>query len=442
MADSPQTQAEPVGGEGLILWVLWMTYGAFYFGRTNISAAVPGLLEEGLSKTDIGRILGGLKIAYAIGQLVNGQLAERFSARWLLAIGMLASALLNVAFGLATGLYFLLFIWACNGYCQALGWTPCMRVTANWIPALRRGRVIGILGTSYQATAALTYVIAGQAAHWLGWRAALYLPAALLAAAALHMLLLLRESPDRPRAVAAPYGSPAAPTGRWFENVWLTLSNPALWLLALTLFLLDACRYGFIDWGPTHLKEVQLTGIDKATLQYAILPLGGIPGAFLAGWATDRYLGGRRAPVICGLLLLLGGLTLLYDSVARASYAGTVALLVVIGFAIYGPQVLLVGTAPGDLARRGTVAAAAGFVNFMGYLGAYTGDRVTGWVVDRQGWQAAIFIWAGCAFLAALLVALLWNAKARPPHTAADRPGQERAALSDGAFRETKEPVS
>jgi hypothetical protein len=121
-------------GEGTVLWVIWMTYGSFYFCRQNISAAVPGLEEGGLTKTQIGAILGAMKIAYAIGQLVNGQLAERFPARWLLAAGMLGSAFLNVIFGLSEGLYFLLFIWACNGYCQALGWTPCVRVAANWIP--------------------------------------------------------------------------------------------------------------------------------------------------------------------------------------------------------------------------------------------------------------------------------------------------------------------
>jgi hypothetical protein len=58
-----------------------------------------------------------------------------------------------------------------------------------------------------------------------------------------------------------------------------------------------------------------------------------------------------------------------YDVVARTSFAGTVVLLVMIGFTIFGPQVLLVGTAPTDHARRGTAAAACGFVDFMGYMG-------------------------------------------------------------------------
>src|SRR5688500_16923159 len=77
-----------VRGEALVLWVIWLTYGSFYFCRQNLSAAVPGLEDEGLTKTEIGAILGALKIAYAVGQLVNGQMAERFPARWLLAAGM------------------------------------------------------------------------------------------------------------------------------------------------------------------------------------------------------------------------------------------------------------------------------------------------------------------------------------------------------------------
>jgi sugar phosphate permease len=84
-----------------------------------------------------------------------------------------------------------------------------------------------------------------------------------------------------------------------------------------------------------------------------------------------------------------------------------------VGFFIYGPQVLLVGTAPADLAKRGTAAAAAGFVNFMGYMGAFSGDLVTAALVERYDWQRGILFWAGCAFLAAIITGVLWNVTAR-----------------------------
>jgi sugar phosphate permease len=394
--------------ERATVWLLWITYGAFYFCRTNISAAVPGLQAEfAYTKTEIGMVLGALKLAYGVGQFVNGQLAERFSARLLLAIGMFCSAILNVVFGFGTALYFLLFIWAANGYFQALGWTPAMRVAANWVPVERRGKAIGIIGTGYQVTAAITFVVAGFGAERFGWRGALWLPAGLLAAAAVYMLLFLKEAPDdthhkKKLKTAGP------------ALLLLTLSNPALWLLALSLGLLNACRFGFVDWGLTHLKETQGIGVGRAALNYAILPIGGIAGAYLAGWASDRIFGSRRAPVIAILLVGLGVLTMIYDRVAQVSPLGTLALLLMVGFLIYGPQVLLVGTAPADLARRGTAAAAAGFVNFVGYMGAYAGDLLTGRLVDLHGWRTAVSAWAGCAFLAAAAVALLWNATAKP----------------------------
>ena len=410
--------------------MIWLTYGAFYFCRTNISAAVPGLQAPagegglGFSGEQVGLIMASLKITYGLGQLLNGQLSERVSPRLLLTFGMFGSAALNVLFGLSSGFYFLLFVWATNGYCQSLGWTPCVRVVGNWIPPFRRGKAIGLIGTGYQLTLGLTYVVAGQSADYLGWRGALYAPSVILALAGVVMLIGLRESPgdekaangaDRAEGYSDAIGSgPARPATSLRENITLTLSNRALWLMGISLGLLNACRYGFLDWGLAHLTEVQESGVGTAGLKYVVLPVGAIAGSYLAGWATDRFFGSRRGPVICILLSLLGVLTIAYESVAQTSVVATVLLLGVIGFCIYGPQVLLVGTAPADLAKRGTSAAAAGFVNFLGYMGAAAGDVVTGHykMAEHGGWQVAIYIWAGWAFAAALFAALLWNAVA------------------------------
>ncbi len=403
-----------------IVWTIWFTYGAFYFCRTNISAAVPGMKAPladgglGLEPLQIGLILASLKICYGLGQLVNGQLSERISPRVLLAIGMFGSALLNVAFGLGAGFYFLLFVWACNGYCQSLGWTPCVRVVGNWIPSSWRGKALGIIGTGYQVTLGLTYLLASYSAGVFGWRGAVFVPAGVLAVAGIAMLMLLRERPEDVDEEGGEVPRSPAEKRSFSENLYLTLFNPTLWFLGLALGLLNACRYGFLDWGLTHLMEVQQTSIGKAGLKYCVIAIGAVAGSYFAGVATDRYFGGRRAPVICVLLFLLSALTLLYESVSRSSVPGTIVLLVVIGFCIYGPQVLLVGTAPADLAHKGTAAAAAGFVNFMGYMGAATGDVVTGYYSEEAhgGWQTAIYIWAAWALAAALITSLLWNTTA------------------------------
>jgi sugar phosphate permease len=179
--------------------------------------------------------------------------------------------------------------------------------------------------------------------------------------------------------------------------------------VGVALWLLDACRYGFIDWGVTHLKEVQGASVNSAAFKYTVLPLGGIAGGYLSGWATDRFFGGRRAPVTAALLFALGLLSLAYDTVIHWGLVPGTAILFLIGFCIFGPQVLLVGTLPVDLARSGTAAAAAGFVNFMGYMGAAGGDVLTGQIAQNHGWWFAVRFWAGCAFAGAVVVGCLWN---------------------------------
>lgn len=399
-----------------VLWVLWLTYGSFYFCRNNLGVALPGIQAElGYTKAELGTVLMSLKLAYGAGQFINGQLAERWSPRRLLALGMLASAALNVLFGWATALYFLTFVWACNGYVQALGWPPTMRAAANWFPPLQRGRAIGIIGTGYQLCGALTFVVSGWAAQTFGWRGALYVPAVLVTASAVHMWFRLEDAPGggHPRSHKSDTSHAAAPARSWRENLLVTLGNPALWLVAVALCLLDACRYGFTDWGVTHLKEVRNDSVSIAAFKYALLPFGGIAGAYWSGWATDRFFQGRRVPVICGLLVVLGGLGLAYDDVIHLGLVPSVAILFAIGFCIFGAQVLLVGTLPIDLARDGTAAAAAGFVNFMGYMGAAAGDKVTGHIAQDHGWEFAVRFWAACAFGSALVIAALWNAGRR-----------------------------
>jgi sugar phosphate permease len=396
----------------MTLWVLWATYGSFYLCRTNLSAALPGIESEfGYSKTEMASVLISLKIAYGIGQLVNGQLAERVSPRLMLSIGMFASIALNLIFGAGASIWFFAFVWAMNGYSQSMGWTPTMKVAANWLPAAIRGRSIGLIGTGYMVGASMSYLLSGWAVDRWGWQGALYVPSIVLFVSCVHMLVLLRVAPATGAETTVTQIERTRLPFR--ETLRLTLTNRDLWLLAVALGLLNACRYGYLDWGILLINEVQGGSVGKSAIKFAILPAGGILGSLGAGWLTDRWFGGRRAPVICGMLVALALLTLLFKTVVTSGSTATVVVLFFIGVTIYGPQVLLVGTAPTDLAKSGAVASAVGFVNFMGYMGASAGDWFTANVADSErGWDGVYWLWASWALVAAGCVAMLWNRRA------------------------------
>ena len=120
--------------------IAWLTYAGFYLGRVNLAAALPDIEANlSLTKSQVGIFVTGFFWAYALGQLVNGQLGDRLSPRRFVFIGLLVSAGLNLAFGSFSAFIILAIIWTTNGYFQATGWGPVLRTLANWLtPAQRR----------------------------------------------------------------------------------------------------------------------------------------------------------------------------------------------------------------------------------------------------------------------------------------------------------------
>ena len=437
------------GPQWQTLLVTWSTYGSFYFCRVNIGPANKSIQESlAVSAVEMGFVLGAIKIGYAIGQLVNGQLAERFGPKRVLMIGMFGSIVATLLFAFCASIAslpggpgalgwlsdaltrflrlfssssnlsigpmasLLLVIAFVNGYSQAGGWPPTVKIMANWFSVEQRGRLMGVIGTSYQIGSALTIFAAGLLISAYGsWRAAFVVPAAALSISALHTLLRLRASPE----VDEPKRSGAAKEKGGREGAWSTLrstvTNGPIWILALGLFGLDIVRYGFLDWAPAQLQEAHRTGAMQAALKIAVLPLAGALGALVSGWLSDRFFQSRRAPVITLMLIVTAALTLAYPHLVPLGVAPTVVCLALIGFFLYGAQILLVGTAAQDFARRGATAAAAGFVDFTGSMGAFGGDVVTGWMRQNYGWSGALAFWAGSALFAALLVGVLWRAR-------------------------------
>jgi OPA family glycerol-3-phosphate transporter-like MFS transporter len=122
-------------------------YLFYYTGRQNFGFAIPGMSAElGLSKTQLGWCGAAMLWAYAIGQAINGQLADRFGGRTLMSLGGLLSFVMNLFTSLAGSLAGVMVPWAGNGLAQSMGWAPGSRIISNWWDRSHRGRVS--VGTS------------------------------------------------------------------------------------------------------------------------------------------------------------------------------------------------------------------------------------------------------------------------------------------------------
>ncbi|HPM79233.1 MAG TPA: MFS transporter [Candidatus Anammoximicrobium sp.] len=180
-------------------------------------------------------------------------------------------------------------------------------------------------------------------------------------------------------------------------------------------------RYGFVNWLPAFLDAqgigdaAPLLANFKKAMTLCIHPLAGSAGAILAGWASDRFFGGRRAPVMVALLVLLGVFSILFPYLDPTNTALVLLVVAAVGFCTYGPHILMVGHAAQDFGKKSGAAGASGFIDAMGYVGATLAGWGAGRLIKSQGYEITFVTFGSAAFLAALLACMIW--KVRPQTT-------------------------
>jgi len=168
-----------------------------------------------------------------------------------------------------------------------------------------------------------------------------------------------------------------------------------------------------LDWAPTYLSEVKDFSFEQSGWAYAFYEFAGIPGTLICGWMSDKVFNGRRAPVSIGYMVLTLVCVVVYWKNPAGNPNIDIAMLIGIGFFVYGP-IMLIGVQALDLAPKKAAGTAAGFTGLFGYVGgAVSANIVIGYVVDSAGWDAGFSLIAGACVLAVLLISLTSRAEHR-----------------------------
>lgn len=430
MSSTPPSDSSLRSWQLRVFWLLWGAYASYYLCRVNFAVAQPAILKEFPSWTsaEIGTIPSVYAVFYAIGQIVNATLGQRYGARLMMSCALVIAAVTNLLFSFAHSLPTMLVLWALNGVGQSAGWSLMVGVISNWNTSARRGTVIGLLSTCYTVGNVLSWLLAGLLVDSLGWRAAFWVPSLVLVPMALTFGWFLRNSPEEagfppvrddvaPATPAAGAVHRAADTGTGWESTWavlrLTLTNRVLWTLALGFFCMNSVRYSFMNWSVQYMAEFHNRTIKGSALMAVAIPLIGSLGAVSAGWASDNWFGKRRAPVCVVMMLGLACVCVLFTFVPRGEAMLATALLGLAGFMIYGPDMLMSGAATVDLSHPKAASIATGLTMCLGAMGAIFSGAGIGYLKDiaKGNWSLVFWVLAGLALIPALMMVSLWNAK-------------------------------
>jgi len=394
-------------------------YATFYLVRQNFSMALPGLgAELGYSKTELGWILTLFAFVYGIGKFVNGYISDRSNARYFIATGLLGSALISIAMGYASWIWVLGLLWSLNGWFQSMGWPPCARLLSHWFSPKELGTKWSIWSSSHQIGSAAIVILAGFVVEHYGWRYAFIIPGIV---AIFVSFFLVNRIRDNPKALGFPsveeYKGDEVNEHDHDEKITfkevkeLVFKNKLVWYISIANLFLYIPRMGVLNWAPTFLKEFKGVDLLVAGSQVAVFDVAGLVGGVAAGWFSDRFFQNRRGPVATIYLALLSFAVLLFWKTPAGYPAIDTIALMLAGFLIAGPQVL-VGIALADFASKRAVGVATGFAGIMGYVvGAALSGAGIGKIVDLWGWNGAFIVFIISSICGAFFFSLTWNAK-------------------------------
>lgn len=399
-----------------IFILCWIAYSCIYIGRNNLSVALPDIQNFlGASKSQIG-LIGSLFLwIYGFGQLVNGYLGDKVSSRLYIFIGLFATALCNILFGLTSSLILMSVLWACNGFFQSMLWGPMAKTITFWVrPEKRSGAAIGI-STSMVGGTLLAYLIAARVLNGLGWKWVFWIPGIFILIYSFVWLKGIRNHPkdagfEEIAACETPSnnsaGSIEIPVAEREYTLLEIIKKTKLYFIVIACLAQGIVKDSINLWAPTFFLETHKLNLSSIASLIIAIPVMNFGGMMLAGWLNRKLKYFEKVTTIVlfliGILMIIGLKTL----GGRSALLGIV-FLGLSSAMMYGANTLLLGVVPMGFARYNKVSSVAGALDFFSYIAAGFATALTGVIIDFSGWGGVLVFWIGITLLGIVSLAVM-----------------------------------
>lgn len=291
MAETHRVPAVPSGARYAVIVLTAMNL-LNYIDRYVPSAVKPLFQRElGFSDAQTAYPLTAFVLVYMLTSPIFGSLADRWSRKVLIALGVALWSVATAGGALAVGIVSFIVARALVGVGEAAYATIAPSLLSDFYPPSRRNRILTIFYVAIPVGAALGFTLGGLVGNAYGWRAA-FLVCGLPGLAAAGMALLIREPP---RGALDPVPAPAIPS--WPEALRvLRASAPYVFAVAGYVAVTWAGG-GMADWFATYLVRHRSMELSAAAgLTGAATVVGGLAGTLTGGFLADRLARRTRSP--------------------------------------------------------------------------------------------------------------------------------------------------
>lgn len=413
----------------------WVVCALLFFATTvnYVDRQIIGILKStlqgqfGWSEIDYSNIVFAFQTAYAIGLLLSGRLIDRLGTKagYALAIVIwsvaaiahaeatvfgpfVAAMLAAVGFVAAPSVAGFIAARFALGLGEAGNFPAAIKATAEWFPKKERAFATGIFNSGTNIGALLTPLAVPWITLAYGWYWAFVLTGILGFFWLIAWWVMYEEPEKHPRVSPGelayirsdpPEASTPIPWSKLFPH-------REAWAFAIGKFMTDPIWWLYLFWIPDFLGRNY--GLDLKSLGlpivviYLIADLGSIGGGWLSssligrGWTINAAR--KTAMLICALCVV----PIVFA--ANASNLWVAVLLVGIAAAAHQGWSANIFTFSSDMFPRRAVGSVVGFGGMAGAIGGMLISKLTGYILEWTGSYHSVFLIAGTAYLAALLV--------------------------------------
>ncbi len=407
----------------LMLLSFSLLYLFFYNGRQNINLVKTEMaLDFGFVNHDgsadlgpIGVVSSALFWCYAFGQLVSGRIGSLLGYKRTMMIGVIASAILNVALSFAENLTLIAVLWGANGFFQAMVWANGVGVINKWWPKEKRGFASG-LATSFSGLAQVVtyftiFFCLDLNPGW-GWRAAFRYPMIPMVVMLIAFFFFFKQKPEEvglkpfeeeDTAAAERDAKLAADLEKkgFFYPYKVLFSEPKVIVFCLISAIAGIGRYGLLTWMPSYFNESLGLEFKDSITKIVLLPLGQACAMFVFPFITDKVFKGKREPMLILASIVTFVLLCFFPFVKDPNLASIMLFFV----GTFGMVTGVIWAIAGDMGGRAFAATVVGVLDWAVYMGAATQEAAFGFLA-KSGWTP-IFITIGALYIVMLVLTLL-----------------------------------
>lgn len=383
-----------VKNAALLGFTCFISYSACYIGRNILSSMLPQMIQNNVYGKESLSMMGSVFfVTYGLGQLINGMIGNRISAKYMVFTGLFLSGILSVLFPLFYSELLSLVLWGVCGFLCSMLWGPLSKLVGE-NTSIEYGRILmTMLTIASIAGTSVTYFLAIFGALRNNWKLGFLIAGFLLVAVSViwFLLVTVMERKGIVKKKSIEQTAKQKVTIQYFLNIGFIT-------IVLVTMLNGVIRNAVAFWIPTFISEQFHVSAAAAAAVSAIVPFVNLAGTLFTVFAAKRFHNdeGKMLTILFAystlmfaVIFFLNGKYMVINMIAlfTASAAMTGACNVIFSFYVL------------RFADTGKLSGLTGFLDFTSYVSASAANVLFSSLLTKYGWNMIVSVWTATTLL-------------------------------------------